>query len=50
MSLLVIIPLAFETLPVLSLQNSRDMFVTAYKSLSKVSAIENCVLEQTSAA
>ena len=45
-SLLVIIPLAFETLPVLSLQNSRDMFVTAYNALSKVSAIENCVLNR----
>ena len=46
MSLLVIIPLAFETLPVLSLQNSKDMFVAAYESLSKVSAIENSVLNR----
>ena len=44
--MVVIIPLAFEKMPVLALENSRKKFVNAFNSLSGVNAIENSIHEQ----
>ena len=44
--ILFIIPLAFEGLPVLSLENSKESFKSSFKVLKKVDAIENAVFKR----
>jgi hypothetical protein len=45
-TIVAIIPLSFKGLPVMTLFNSKQGFIDAYKALSKDSAIENAIVQQ----
>lgn len=45
-TLVAIIPLSFKGLPVMTLFNSKQGFVDAYKALSQDNAIENAIVQQ----